>query len=143
MFFEELQQGMTRTLLPVTVEREEMLDFAKKYDNVPLHTDEAAAAKTPFGRLLAPGVLSFLLVWAKYLEQDFFGEQLLAGTSTTIEWLRLVFAEDVLTGTAQVTKLQERSPRSGLATLELRAFNQNGEHVLTGTVCAVIKRKNT
>ena len=38
-------------------------------------------------------------VWAKYLEVDFFGEELLAGRSTKIDWLKLVFENDVLTGT--------------------------------------------
>ena len=44
-------------------------------------------------------------VWAKYLETDFFCEELLAGKSTKIEWLKPVYADDVLTGKATITKL--------------------------------------
>ena len=141
MFFDEISEGLTLNLAPVNVEREEMLAFAQKYDNVPLHTDEDYAKATPFGRLIAPGVLSFMLVWAKYLEQDIFGEELLAGKSTKIEWLRPVFAEDVLTGTARVCSLLPRSPRNGIVTLEILVNNQDGELVLTGTVEAIVKRK--
>ncbi len=40
--------------------------------------------------------MSFMSVWAKYLEVDFFGEKLLAGKSTKTEWIKPVFADDVL-----------------------------------------------
>ena len=74
-----------------------MLALAQDYDNIPLHTDEEYAKSTPFGKLIAPGVMSFMSVWAKYLEVDFFGSELLAGKSTKIEWLKPVYADDILT----------------------------------------------
>ncbi len=92
MYFDDLTIGMTVDTAPAMIEKEKMLAFAKDYDNVPLHTDEEYAKTTPFGQLIAPGVMSFLEVWAKYLEVDFFGEQLLAGKSTKIEWEKPVFA---------------------------------------------------
>ena len=51
-----------------------MLDFARTYDNIPLHTDEDYAKGSAFGQLIAPGVISFMSVWARYLEVDFFGD---------------------------------------------------------------------
>ena len=98
MYFDDIKMGMTAEIDPVVIEKEKMLDFARLYDNLPLHTDEEYAKQTPFGRLIAPGVMSFMAVWAKYLEVDFFDDELLAGKSTKIEWLKPVFAEDVLTG---------------------------------------------
>ena len=126
---------------PVTIEKERMLDFARLYDDSPLHTDEEYAKKTPFGKLIAPGLMSFASVWAKYLEVDFFGEELLAGKSSKIEWLKPVFAGDVLTGVAEVTRLTERNERNGIAEICLRAYNQNGELVLTNVTEAIVKRK--
>ena len=82
MYFDDIQLNTTITLAPAVMEKEKMLDFARLYDNIPLHTDEEYARKTPFGQLIAPGVMSFLVVWAKYLEADLFGEELLAGKST-------------------------------------------------------------
>ena len=38
---------------------------------------------------------------------DLFGEELLAGKSTHIEWLKPVYADDVLTGKAEVTALKK------------------------------------
>ena len=104
-----------------------------------MHTDEEYAKSTPFGALLAPGVMSFMSVWAKYLEVDFFGKELLAGKSTKIEWLKPVYAEDVLTGKVTVTKLEKRSPKNGLVEVTVEAYNQHGVLVLTDVTEAIVR----
>ena len=139
MYFDDLKVGMTVNTAPTVIEKEEMIAFARRYDNIPLHTDEEYAKTTPFGRLIAPGAMSFLSVWAKYLEVDFFGTDLLAGKSTKVEWHKPVFAEDVLTGTATITRLVPRNTKNGLAETTIEAFNQHGEKVLTAISEAVVK----
>ncbi len=141
MFFDDLRIGMTAALAPAVIDKEKMLDFAREYDNIPLHTDEEYAKTTPFGKLIAPGVMSFMAVWAKYLEVDFFGEELLAGKSTKIEWLKPVFAEDVLTARATITDLMRRNPKNGLVTVFIEARNQHGELVLTNVTEAIVRCK--
>ena len=141
MYFEDIKLGMAVETAPALIEKEKMLDFARLYDNIPLHTDEEYAKTTPFGKLIAPGVMSFMSVWAKYLEVDFFGRELLAGKSTKIEWLKPVFAEDVLTGKATITNLVKRTPKNGLVEITIEAFNQNGELVLKDVTEAVVKCK--
>ena len=141
MYFEDLKVGMKVDTKPAVIEKDRMLAFARLYDNIPLHTDEEYAKTTPFGKLIAPGVMSFLEVWSKYLEVDFYGEELLAGISTKIEWLKPVFPDDVLTGTAEITNLVERNPKNGLAELTIKVYNQNGELVLTDVTESVIKRR--
>jgi len=118
-----------------------MIDFAINYDNIPLHTDEEYAKTTPFGKLIAPGVMSFMAVWAKYLEVDIFGEELLAGKSTKIEWLKPVFAEDTLTAKAEVTGKTVRNEKNGIVEITIYAYNQHGELVLTDITEAIVKRK--
>ena len=76
---------------------------------------------------------------AKYLEVDFFGEELLAGKSTKIEWLKPVFAEDILTGKATITRLIKRNEKNGLVEVSIEAYNQNGELVLTDVTEAIVK----
>ena len=139
MYFEDLRIGMAVETAPAVMEKEKMLAFAREYDNIPLHTDEEYAAGTPFGGLIAPGVMSFMSVWAKYLEVDFFGRELLAGRSTRIEWLRPVYAGDVLVGRATVTDLVRRSPQNGLVTVSIDVYNQKGELVLQNVTEAVVK----
>ena len=139
MFFEDLKLGMTVEIAPTVIEKEKMMAFARTYDPIPLHTDEAYAAASPFGKLIAPGVMSFMSVWARYLEVDFFGEELLAGKSTKIEWLKPVYADDVLTGKATITNLVPRNAKNGLAEITIEAYNQNGELVLTDVTEAIVK----
>jgi len=67
MYFDDLKIGMTVETAPAPIEKETLVAFAREYDNIPLHTDEEYAKTTPFGGLIAPGMLSFLSVWAKYL----------------------------------------------------------------------------
>ena len=140
MYYEELSVGMTKTLPSATIDKNDMLDFAIKYDNTPLHTDEEYAATTRFGKLIAPGVMSFMTVWAKYLEEDYFGDELIAGASTKIEWFKPTFAGDELTGVVTITDMKERNPYNGLVELTIDITNQEGVLVMRNITEAVIKR---
>ena len=141
MYFDDLKIGMTVDTAPALIKKEKMIEFAKDYDNIPLHTDEEYAKTTPFGKLIAPGVMSFMSVWAKYLEVNFFDDSLLAGKSTKIEWLKPVFADDVLSGKATITNLVKRNEKNGLVEVTIEAYNQNGELVLKDVTEAIVKCK--
>ena len=139
MYFEELKVGMALEIAPVVIEKENMMDFARTYDNIPLHTDEEYAKASPFGALIAPGVMSFMSVWAKYLEVDFFGEELLAGKSTKIEWFKAVYAGDTLKGTARISNITRRNAYNGIAEITIDIYNQHGEYVLKDVTESVMK----
>lgn len=141
MYFDDIRLGTKIALKPAVIQKDKMIAFAEDYDNIPLHTDEAYAKSTPFGRLIAPGVMSFMAVWAKYLEVDLFGAELLAGKSTKIEWFKPVFADDILTGLCSVTKLTPRNEKNGIVELTISAFNQHGVMVLTSVTEAVVKKR--
>ena len=64
MYFDELNIGMKVDTEPALIRKEKMIEFAKDYDNIPLHTDEEYAKTTHFGQLIAPGMMSFMAVWA-------------------------------------------------------------------------------
>lgn len=141
MYFDDIKLGTVLDLEPAYIHKDRMLAFAREYDHIPLHTDEEYAAQTPFGGLIAPGVMSFMAVWSKYLEQDLFGPELLAGKSTKIEWVKPVYAGDALTGRAEVTGLIPRNGRNGIVVLTIQVRNQHGQLVLTNITEAIVKRK--
>ena len=85
--------------------------------------------------------MSFMSVWAKYLEVDFFGKELLAGKSTKIEWIKPVYAGDILAGKATITNLVKRSEKNGLVEVSVDVYNQNGELVLKNITEAIVKSK--
>ena len=141
MYFDDLKTGMNAELAPAVIDKDKMIAFAKDYDNIPLHTDEEYAKKSPFGGLIAPGMMSFMSVWAKYLEVDLFGDDLLAGKSSKVEWLKPVYADDILTAKAEVTNKTPRSEKNGIVELTINAYNQNGDLVLTNITEAIVKCK--
>ena len=143
MYFDDIQVGMTVQIAPAVIEKEKMLAFAHTYDHIPLHTDEAYAKASPVGALIAPGVMSFMSVWAKYLDVDFFGKELLAGKSTKIEWLKPVYAEDVLTGKGIITRTVKRNAKNGLVEISIDAYNQHGDLVLTNVTEAIVKCRDS
>ena len=141
MYFEEFILGSKTQIEPAIINKADMLEFANKYDPIPLHTDEEYAKSTIFGVLIAPGVMSFMSVWAKYLENDLAGDELLAGKSTKIEWFKTVFANDVLTSTCTVSKLTKHNEKNCIVELTFEVFNQNGELVLTDVTEMIVKCK--
>ena len=141
MHFDDFELNYAVEIPPVLIKKEDMLDFANKYDSIPIHTDESYAATTHFGKLIAPGVMSFMAVWEKYLENDMLGSELLAGKSTKIEWFKPVFADDVLTGKAEITALTERNAKNGIVEITFYVTNQHGDLVLTDVTEAIVKRR--
>ena len=71
----------------------------------------------------------------------FFGEELLAGKSTKIEWVKPVYANDVLSAKATITALSPRNAKNGLVEISIEAYNQDGNLVLTDVTEAIVKRR--
>ena len=80
-----------------------------------------------------------MAVWAKFVEDDVFGEQLVAGKSTKIEWFRPVYAGDTLTGRARISRITRRNAYNGIAEITIDVFNQHGERVLTDVTESIVK----
>lgn len=141
MYLEDIKPGSELTVENIVIRKEEMLDFARKYDPVKIHTDEDFAKLSRFGDLIAPGMLSFLSVWGQYVELDFAGEDLIAGKSTAVEWMKPVLADDVLRGVARVTGIAFRNDFNGIMTVTIDVFNQKDEKVLTSVIESIVKRR--
>lgn len=141
MFLDEIKIGGKIEISPAVVEEEEMLEFSRRFNNIPVHTDAEYAKTTKFGKPIASGIMSFLTVWANYVQHDFAGEQLIAGKSSKIEWFKPVFAGDVLTGTAEVTAITPRNEFNGVLEVTIEVFNQSGELVLKNVTESIVKRK--
>lgn len=55
LFFEDMEPGHSMSSQPVQISREELVAFAKAWDPLPIHVDEAVGVKV-FGSLTAPGL---------------------------------------------------------------------------------------
>lgn len=139
MYLNDLKMNMEIDIPEVVIDKEQMLEFARLYDPIPLHMDEEYAKNTRFGKLIAPGVMSFMAVWGKFVEDDIFGDELIAGKSTKIEWFKPVFAEDALRGKARISNIIRRNAYNGIAEITIDVYNQDGELVLTNVTESVVK----
>jgi acyl dehydratase len=61
-YFEDFERGEIRELGQVTVSRDEIVEFAERFDPQPFHVDEAAARDSIFGGLTASSCHTFALM---------------------------------------------------------------------------------
>jgi acyl dehydratase len=53
IYFEDIEVGYSEESVETLVDRDEMIEYAKRNDPYPIHVDEAAALASPFGELIA------------------------------------------------------------------------------------------
>jgi acyl dehydratase len=85
--FDGLTVGETIDCGTRTVTREEIVSFAEEYDPLGIHTDETAAADSPFGGIIASGIHTFALTQRPVVE-GFYGDSDLVAAGH-IEEMRL------------------------------------------------------
>jgi acyl dehydratase len=140
---DDLAPGMEFDLGTFTLPREEVLDFARRYDPQPFHLDEAAARGSIFGRLCASGVHTFAAALGHLLRSGLLAEVNLAGGGVELAWpapldpdqpvrMRLLVAE---------VRPSRSKPEMGIAKLRyLVATEPGGVVVLDALATHFLKR---
>ncbi|RXZ66184.1 MaoC family dehydratase [Pelagerythrobacter rhizovicinus] len=137
LYYEDIEVGAKQSFGRYEVTREEVTDFASKYDPQPFHLDDEAAAKTHFGRLSASGWHTCAMTMAMLVEN--MKSQTQAGLGSPgvdqLKWLRPVYPGDTLRcETEVIEKRRSKSRRDmGLFKSRVRVFNQDGTPVLEMT----------
>lgn len=67
-YYEDIEIGRRQSFGHYDVTREEVLEFANKYDPQAFHLDDEAAAKTHFGRISASGWHTCAMTMAMMVE---------------------------------------------------------------------------
>lgn len=133
-YFEDIEIGRTSKFGHYEVTREEVLDFARKFDPQSFHLDEEAAAKTHFGRLSASGWHTCAMTMAMMVENMQNNRQAGLGSPgiDNLRWKKPVFPGDTLR--VETTVLEKRRSQSrpdmGIFKSQATVFNQNDEPVL-------------
>jgi len=131
----QLEIGQRAQFGRYEVTREEVLEFARKYDPQPFHlSDEGAALNPIFGRLSASGWHTCAMVMRMTVDHwdDAKTPALGAAGIDQIRWLNPVYPGDTLRCEALILDLAPGKPRPGmlLATIETTVFNQADEPVM-------------
>lgn len=136
LWLEDLEPGQQFRFGDYAVTRDEVIDFASRYDPQPFHLDDAAAAQNPLlGRLCASGMHTLSMAQLMMMRGfEKVGLQVLAGAG--MDELRLhvpVFPGDTLH--LEIEILETRTLRSrqdrGLLSFLTKVVNQNGEAAMT------------
>ena len=144
-YFDDMIVGTERVLGHYDVTREEVLEFARKYDPQPFHLSDEAAAQTHFGRLAASGWHTAAMVMAVIVRAMGDGPNTSLGSPGVDElrWLKPVYPGDRLTVR---TKLIDKTPsrsRSDMGSIrsETSVSNQDEAIVMRFTSIALFRRR--
>ena len=113
---------------------ERIKSFAKDFDPQPMHLDEEAAMKSPFGKLTARGWHTLAIAMRLMAQARPFGDAPLIGVGVTdIQFLKPVYANDSIYVHAEVSgKRASSKPGRGFVTMNLTVKNnRTDEAVLT------------
>jgi acyl dehydratase len=144
-YFEDLEVGAETYFGSYNVTREEVLEFAHKYDPQPFHISDEEAAKTHFGQIAASGwhtAAMTMAVIARYVVKD---EQAGLGSPGVDElrWLKPVYPGDTLhvRGKIVETRPSQRRPEIGSFRTETTGTNQDDVPVMRFTSIVLIRRR--
>lgn len=111
----------------------EMIEFSRKFDPQPMHTDPAAAMNGPFGGLIASGWYTAAVVMRLLNEARPLGDTPLIGMSVdTIRWPLPLRPGDVVHAKVEVldVRASRTHPGHGILKLRVTTRNQRGETVM-------------
>jgi acyl dehydratase len=133
-YWEDFRVGETDELGSYDVTREEILDFARRWDPQPFHLDEDAAAAGPFGGLAASGWHTAAMFMRLFVEGIMNKSASMGSPGVeSMRWTAPVRPGDVLTGRVRVVQSypSERRADRGTVITESEVLNQDGTVVMT------------
>jgi acyl dehydratase len=144
LYFEDYVPGSVREFGPAVVDEAEIVEFARRYDPQPIHTDPEWALSGPFGGLIASGwhttAIMMRLLVDHYLPS---AASLGSPGIDELRWLRPVRPGDELR--VRVTVIEARPSRSkpdrGLLRSRIEVLEADGSAVMTLIALNMIRRR--
>ena len=145
IYFDDLEVGQETLFGHYDVTREEVLEFARKYDPQPFHLSDEEAAKTHFGRLAASGWHTCAMTMAVVARSVVDDDQAGLGSPgiDELRWLKPVYPGDTLHVRGKIVdKTPSRSkPEIGSFRTEMVVTNQDEVPVMRFTSIVLIRRR--
>jgi acyl dehydratase len=140
MFYaEDLAVGQRFELGSYTITEGEIVGFAKQYDPVPIHTDKEAAAKGPYGGLIASGFNTLAIYQRLIVEAVCTQVAGIVGRSFEVRLFRPVRPGTLLTGNSQIQSVTLRPERrDGIVVFRTELTDGSGQTILTLVLDALI-----
>jgi len=145
IWFEDVEVGRETAFGSYEVTREEVIDFARKYDPQPFHLSDEAAAKTHFGRLAASGWHTCAMTMAVIARHVVAEEQAGLGSPgiDELRWLKPVYPGDTLHVRGKVIDKRESRSRPDIGSFRTQTTvtNQDGVPVMSFTSIVLMRRR--
>jgi len=144
IYWEDLPPGKVIDLGTRVVPREEILEFGRRYDPQPFHTDEEAARQSIYGGLIASGWHTCAIMM-RMLYDGLLRHSASMGSPgmDNLRWLKPVRPGDTLRG--RMTILESRplnsKPDIGMIKARWEVFNQHDELVMTVEGMGMYRRR--
>lgn len=146
-YWEDIAVGDRASFGRYDVTRDEVIDFARRYDPQPFHISDEGAAKTHFGRLAASGWHTTAMTMAMNVAH-FQGEaeesaSLGAAGVDELRWLKPVHPGDVLRCETEVVETRASNSRREMGSVRSRmtVFNQDDAAVMSFVAIALYRRR--
>jgi acyl dehydratase len=134
MFWEDFRVGDSAPMGEAVIDRDEVIEFASKYDPQSFHIDEAAAKASMYGGLIASGWHTVALVMRMMVDSYLSKAASLGSPGVdNVRWLKPVRPGDRIRGQRTVLESRASSSRPGMGLVKTRweVYNQNDELVMT------------
>ena len=110
-YYEDLNVGEVSVSSPRTLTREEMIEFARRYDPQYFHTDEEAARKSIFGEVIASGIYT-MAIWRQLDHQISSDIRWICGIAwDEVRWPLAVRSGNTLRARATVLSMRDSDTR--------------------------------
>ena len=145
IYLDDMEVGHETYFGSCEVTREEVIEFATRYDPQPFHLSDEAAAKTHFGRIAASGWHTCAMVMGVIARHVVHTEQAGLGSPgiDELRWLKPVYPGDTLHVSSTVADVRpsRSKPEIGSFRSNTVVTNQDGVPVLTFTSIVLMRRR--
>ncbi|HHT63013.1 MAG: MaoC/PaaZ C-terminal domain-containing protein [Bacillota bacterium] len=144
MYYDDFTVGQKFFLEPVTISEAEILEFAKKYDPLPIHIDPEFAKNSLFGGIIASGFHTLCAIHAKMIKLRIVYEEVIGGLGIDyLQWSNPVHPNDTLRGEVEITeKIPSSKGGQGILAYRVVVRNQDDQLVMTYQVKSLVKSRN-
>ncbi len=143
-YFEDINDGESLDCNKFVITREDIIEFARKFDPQPFHTDENAAKESIFGGLVASS-LHTLSACTRVVVDAQGDVAILSGVGMyEVKMTNPVRPDDMLSVKAWWTDLRQSKskPELGFAGIKCKVTNQNSQSVIEYGYRYIIACKN-
>lgn len=142
--YEDLIVGEKATSGPMTVDRDDMIDFARRYDPQWFHCDPSAARESVFGEIVASGVYTAAL-WRKLDHSVNADIDFICGVAwEDVRWPKAVRAGDQLRASSEVVdkRPSTNDEARGVVIFLYSLANQLNETVFSCRSVNLVRRRD-